>query len=349
MLERTFKIYKEYGGRVALTLLSRSLLNSLLSKKAKLPKSYYTIGGIPVVESIIDLTRIGLDSKIRMYVDPFDHGLSKDVFNYGIREPLHVLMLHKIIKALEPDLVADIGSNIGYFPLIELNAGAKRILCFEPNPLAYRYLRLNLNRFSSRVELFSKAISVNGGRLTLYMPIDSGMRLNLGRVDGAQKLVHSHIFSFKVQSLSISQLMKRYSPMMIRMDIEGYEWKLLSKSDLQGLELIDLEIHVFSDIMMMKKAIDNLIKHKFVKLILMKDFHPATPIDMLTIKYFGLKKALQFDEIFPKDLNKLILRRRVKLVDIRDLLKILIKVGLLHGILLSENSLDRLLRAKIDS
>jgi len=164
MLE-TFRIYKEHGGRVVLTLLFRSLLNSLLSKRAKLPKSYHIIGGIPVVEGVTDLTRIGLDSKIRIYVDPFDNGLSKDLLNYRIRKPLHVLMLYKIIAALKPELVADIGSNIGYFPLIELNAGAKRILCFEPNPIAYKYLKLNLNHFSNRVELFSKAISVNGGQL----------------------------------------------------------------------------------------------------------------------------------------------------------------------------------------
>ena len=348
MLERTFRIYKEYGGRVASTLLFRSLLNSLLSKKAKLPKSYHIVEGIPVVEGVIDLTRIGLDSKIRIYVDPLDQGLSKDLFNYGIREPLHVLMLHKIIAALKPELVADIGSNIGYFPLIELNAGAKHILCFEPNPIAYKYLKLNLDHFSNRVKLFNKAISVSGGQLGLYIPIDSGIRLNLGSVDEASKLVHSYTFSLKVRSLSISQLMKTYSPTMIRMDIEGYEWKLLSDSDLQGLELIDLEIHVFGDILLrIKKSIDNLIKHGFAKLILIKDFHPATPIDMVTIKYFGLEKALRLDEIFPRDLDKLILRRRIRLINTKDLLKILTKISLLHAILLSENSLDRLLTAKI--
>jgi len=174
------------------------------------------------------------------------------------------------------------------------------------------------------------------------------MRLNLGSIDEASKLVHSYTFSFKVQSLSISQLMRIYSPMMIRIDIEVYEWKLLSKSDLQGLELIDLEIHVFDDILLrMKKSIDNLIKHGFVKLILIKDFHSTTPIDMLTIKYFGLEKALRFDEIFPRDLDKLILRRKIRLISTKDLPKILTKIGLLHAILLSENSLDRLLTAKI--
>jgi len=178
--------------------------------------------------------------------------------------------------------------------------------------------------------------------------VDSGVRLNLGSVDEASKLVHSYTFSLKVQSLSISQLMKTYSPTMIRMGIEEYEWKLLSKSDLQGLELIDLEIHVFGDILLrIKKSIDNLIKHGFAKLILIKDFHPATPIDMVTIKYFGLEKALRLDEIFTGDLDKLILRRRIRLINTKDLPKILTKISLLHAILLSENSLDRLLTAKI--
>jgi len=125
-----------------------------------MPVSYQIIDGIPVVEGVIDLRCVGLNSEIKIYLPPFDHGLSKDLFNYRIREPLHVLVLSKILSALNPELVADIGSSIGYFPLIELNSGVERILCFEPNPIAYKYLKLNLKRFSDRVESYNKAISV---------------------------------------------------------------------------------------------------------------------------------------------------------------------------------------------
>ena len=55
----------------------------------------------------------------KMYLDLYDRGISRALWLFGDRELEHKYMLEKIIK---PGMsILDIGSNIGYYPLLELN------------------------------------------------------------------------------------------------------------------------------------------------------------------------------------------------------------------------------------
>ena len=61
-----------------------------------------------------------------LYLNPNDERLSVDLYAWKFREQINTYMLSKFISEEKEniDTVLDIGSNIGYFPLMELASGA---------------------------------------------------------------------------------------------------------------------------------------------------------------------------------------------------------------------------------
>ena len=59
-----------------------------------------------------------------MILDLHDKGISRALWLFGDRELEHKYLLEKVIK---PGMtILDIGSNIGYYPLMELNLIGKK-------------------------------------------------------------------------------------------------------------------------------------------------------------------------------------------------------------------------------
>ena len=71
-----------------------------------------------------------------LYLNPNDEGISVDLYAWGFREPINTFMLFKFMLTEKKDLdgVIDIGSNLGYFPLIELASGVRQVIAIEPVP-----------------------------------------------------------------------------------------------------------------------------------------------------------------------------------------------------------------------
>ena len=80
-----------------------------------------------------------------MFISTHDDGLSRELYVYGIHEPLLTeLMLNEIKKG---DVIVEIGVIIGYYSLLEssLLEGTGKIIAIEPDPRSFKILKMNLN------------------------------------------------------------------------------------------------------------------------------------------------------------------------------------------------------------
>ena len=97
---------------------------------------------------------------IKMILDLHDKGISRALWLFGDRELEHKYLLEKVIK---PGMtILDIGSNIGYYLLMELNLIGKNgnLISVEPSNSNIELLKKNLilNNFHE-IEIHEGAIS----------------------------------------------------------------------------------------------------------------------------------------------------------------------------------------------
>ena len=83
----------------------------------------------------------------KIYLIPGDTGISRELKVFKIHEPLATATLESHLdETPQRDLyVLDIGSNIGYYTLLEAKGNPRgRIIAIEPNPVAFQYLKKNI-------------------------------------------------------------------------------------------------------------------------------------------------------------------------------------------------------------
>jgi FkbM family methyltransferase len=192
------------------------------------------------VSKKIDLSPLDLECSGELFVNPRDVGFSKEFFIYGFREPLNTMVLYKTVEKKKP-LVLDIGSNIGYFPIVELEAGAKHVIAVEPLPPSYSYLTKNLRGYKN-VTTLNMAVSDKKEDLKLYIP---NARNNTS--SSTALILNSGLKIVKevtVKALPVSAIAEQYPIEMLRMDVEGHEYKILSNKIPDTVNTISIELHI---------------------------------------------------------------------------------------------------------
>lgn len=326
MFEYTRKIARECGIKQAFKFIFRVLM---LEKAGIIDQKIYKVkpknniiyidDNLTAIKTYINLYNLGLNVKIPIYLPIYDSGLSEDLLIYhGIREPVHVKVLYNIIKDNKIQKIVDIGSNIGYFPLIELYAGAKCITAIEPVPITFKYLKFNLNNYS-HCKLINAAVDICESNKTIYVPLnhDGQPMLNLASFNKDSLLNDNRckkITEYKIKTLSFSDILDEYKPELIRMDIEGYEWTLFSSTNLpECVCLIDFEVHP-GNLAKVKKSLKNLKKNGFHKAIVV--VNPSvltTPLYILS-KILGIERSVNL-------INKLIIVENIKMCKYNYLFK----------------------------
>lgn len=144
-------------------------------------------------------------------------------------------------------VIVDIGANIGlsviYFKSICPNS---KIIAFEPNPYTFELLEKNIfeNNLTD-VTLVKKAVATESGVRKLY--VDSSDNLNFstssflqGAWDRSEKIQEL----VDVECISLKSLINDYVDLM-KIDVEGYEYQLLSnsKSVLEYVDNLFIEYH----------------------------------------------------------------------------------------------------------
>ncbi|MEM3585831.1 MAG: FkbM family methyltransferase [Candidatus Jordarchaeaceae archaeon] len=234
LLRRVIETYKSDGFKC----FSKRAVYTLFKRGAYFRTRRLNLNG--QVSRKIDLSLLGLNCGGELFVNPYDVGFSREFFLYGFREPLNTIVLYKTIKKKKP-IVLDIGSNIGYFPIIELEAGAKHVIAVEPVPSAYMYLSKNLSRYKN-VTMLNIAISDKEEDLTLYMTnaLNNTSASRHILVEAGLKIVKE----LTVKAASVSKISEQYPIEMLRMDVEGHEYKILSNTIPDTVETISIELHI---------------------------------------------------------------------------------------------------------
>ena len=148
-----------------------SVMLSMLYKRkvSKARKTLKKLGDVEIKKNL-DLKAIGVSAnKSEIQLNPNDEGLSAQLLAYEFREPINCYLLSRFIKKENFDVIIDAGSNIGYFPISELESGAKRVIVIEPVPETFEFLHKNVARYSN-VSEFNVAVSVHNREETLFIP-----------------------------------------------------------------------------------------------------------------------------------------------------------------------------------
>lgn len=152
------------------------------------------------------------------------------MFGYGI-EDRHVDRLLK--RVLRPgDVVIDVGANVGMVTLLACSskrvAGTISAHCFEPDPVAFRWLAKNaaLNNFD--IVLNDCAVGASLGEAELTISTVSGWStLAIEPSEGFTFLQKAGKRLVKVVTLDDYCLQQDLIPSLIKIDVEGFETQVL--------------------------------------------------------------------------------------------------------------------------
>jgi hypothetical protein len=100
-------------------------LKRQLSKRFLVKKQNLTIDDNTWRE--INFKSLNLYGLAWLLLNPADTGFSREFNVYGFREPLNIFAFFYDVAKKKP-VVLDVGGNLGYFALVELQAGAKKVV-----------------------------------------------------------------------------------------------------------------------------------------------------------------------------------------------------------------------------
>jgi len=169
------------------------------------------------------IVKVRLKENIEMMLDLCDEGLSYELLINKKREPYVSALLSQVLKPGE--IVLDIGSNIGYYAILEAKqVGPKgKIYCLEPVPENYRLLKQNIKLNGlTNIETFQIAAGDKTEKKIMYVP----KRYNWSSFIKPAGL--KTVKQVPVQVVTIDDFLSdKPLPTFIRMDVEGYELKIL--------------------------------------------------------------------------------------------------------------------------
>lgn len=159
----------------------------------------------------------------KMFLNPSDSGISTELIVRGIHEPAATKVLREELR--EGMHIVDIGANIGYYACIEAQivSDKGKVYAIEPELNNFKLLKKNIqiNKYEDIIEPFQMAISDTDGYSTLYLSDKSNLH-SLLKVRG----IHTTTYTTKTSTLD-SFLRDKTHIDFIRMDIEGFEYKII--------------------------------------------------------------------------------------------------------------------------
>jgi FkbM family methyltransferase len=133
------------------------------------------------------------------------------------------------------DVIVDVGAHIGCFALACLHRGARKVICYEPDPGNLRVLRRNLAPYRGRAEVHPEAVWF-GDQATVHMS-----------EEGSYTAMHSVVeFGRAVKAVRLDDVLNRFlSVRMLKLDCEGSEFPILRTSEkLRLVQEIVGEVHL---------------------------------------------------------------------------------------------------------
>lgn len=122
---------------------------------------------------------------------------------------------------IENKKILDIGSYVGESAIFFLEKKAQKVICYEPVPINFGALKLNVKKFGNKVEYFEKAMGKNSelGKIHSHAPMGE---LNFGP-SGHENSQHVLTCEF----LSLTDLLSKHDVDIVKMDCEGAEMYMI--------------------------------------------------------------------------------------------------------------------------
>lgn len=250
----------------------------------------------------IDLNNIDIDQRIKIVCLSSDKGISNELITFRFREPTHCKYYYQWIN--QTDNILDIGSNIGYFPLIANHCN--KIICIEPQNQLIPILKQNLilNNIINKARIYNCAIGRNEEMLVL----ERNKKSNLAHII-AKKSNNKSLNHIEIKAYPLEYFVDSFNINTIRMDVEGYEYNILFERIPHKINKIDMELHIEyikkDNILQLMKYLEN--EHFYIQ-YLIEDF----PIRLYP--FYSILRKLQlhkrliniYHNISPTDCIKLL-------------------------------------------
>ena len=183
------------------------------------------------------------------YTVPNDKGISAELLMFGTHEPVTTQLLAKELKS--GMVCLDIGANIGYYACLEANAVMEdgMVYAIEASPKNFQMLQKNVGlQKNSNIESFNFACGDEEGKVT-FLTSDRSNWSKILDDDTIFEYKDKIIFEDNVEQKTIDSFIneKKINRIdLIRMDTEGYEYKILKgmkKTIAKFKPLISFELH----------------------------------------------------------------------------------------------------------
>lgn len=154
----------------------------------------------------------------KFLVRPGETGLTGNIY-VGLHEFPDMGFLLHLLQA--GDLFVDVGANVGSYTILACAAIGARGIAFEPVPDTYRRLieNMRLNCLDQKVKCINKAIGAKQGVITFTSDSDTTNHA----LSPGEKCDYGII----VEMTSLDIFLKNECPLLIKIDVEGYETLVL--------------------------------------------------------------------------------------------------------------------------
>jgi FkbM family methyltransferase len=226
----------------------------------------------------INFKALNLHRSARLLLNPSDVGFSREFNAYGFREPLNTYAFFCQVANKKP-VVLDVGGNLGYFALVELQAGAKKVVAVEPVPSTFSFLVKTLESYKEKTEALNLAISDSEDPLKLYVATKHNVTSSFKQhVVGTG---HKLAYEISVESNTLQNMTDIYQVNMVRMDVEGHEYRILSKPVPDQIDSLCIELHVLP-------PFSKLHAVKLLQYLNGQNFHTHVAINEMEYEYYEL-------------------------------------------------------------
>ena len=137
-------------------------------------------------------------------------------------------------------VVLDIGGCAGSFSKLAYDNGAKQIITVEPHPINLEVLKRNCP-FSTIIEAAVVPEDFEGDSITFYEAKTGNLTIGSTAIPKKANTRNEII----VNVVKLQELLEKYKPQVIKMDIEGAEFDVLNGPFPNHVEEFVAEFHIF--------------------------------------------------------------------------------------------------------
>ena len=183
----------------------------------------------------------------KLSIIPNDTGISSELLMFKTHEPITTKLISK--KLTSGMICLDIGSNIGYYALLEHKLVGKegKVIAIEPSPLNFQYLQKNIKlQDTNNILCYNFAAGNKNGETKFLIYAESNGCMTIP--DGEEAKFPGKVIKVPVKQIdTFLDEIKLEKVDFVRMDVEGYEnyiFEGMQNTLKTHKPIIQIEVHI---------------------------------------------------------------------------------------------------------